>query len=255
MSDGRAGFFERLERDLTLAAERGGRRRVALPAAARTAVLAAAVAALLALVVVPVLVLSSGGDGRPAHEDRFADGAGLTLPPVGTVIGKGEGDPPRSEPHTVVATGSAPFAGPWQLEAYRGSGLSDPQTGEQYEPPGLDCLVVFLRNPPAGVLSAGSGGCGVQRRTPGFDHRQVNVQTRRGVEEVLVFGHVPERASAVVITAAGGVRIESEPFESPAGVDGDHYLIPIDPSLRGARINWLDADGRPGSSGAEVWLP
>jgi hypothetical protein len=69
-------------------------------------------------------------------------------------------------------------------------------------------------------------------------------------KEVLVYGRVPERARKVVITADQGVRIEVEPEEGPKSIRGDFFVIPVKPRLgRHARINWLGADGHPGSSG------
>jgi hypothetical protein len=63
---------------------------------------------------------------------------------------------------------------------------------------------------------------------------------------------VPERARQVVITAEGGVKIELEPDEGPKSIPGDFFAIPVNPHLGHARINWIDADGSPGSRGIAV---
>jgi hypothetical protein len=68
------------------------------------------------------------------------------------------------------------------------------------------------------------------------------------VREVLVFGRTPERATAVVVTSPK-IRIRTVPQEGPASIRGDFYGITVGPPMEGARINWLDENGRPGSRG------
>jgi hypothetical protein len=72
---------------------------------------------------------------------------------------------------------------------------------------------------------------------------------------VLVWGRVPDRAAAVVITAPDGLRIEVEPTDGPKGFPGRYYGIPVGPGHPGARINWLDANGKPGSRGIALLPP
>jgi hypothetical protein len=218
-----------------------------------------------AAVLVSALLLLGGADERPAGDRPAAqeprpEGA----LPVGTVIPKGEGTPPRESDSTVVATGTTPFAGAWQLEASRNfGGRSLPG-----EPRGR-CLAITVLDPPAyedGTPdpSGGSGFCGATgfRKTPGFSRAQKNVPTLRKVrgrlflpKEVLVYGRVPERASKVVVTADRGVKIEIEPDEGPKSIRGDFFVIPVKPRLGHARINWLDADGVPGSRGIALQPP
>jgi hypothetical protein len=212
------------------------------------------------------LLLLGGGDGRRAGDRQ---GAQERRPegvlPVGTVIPKGEGTPPRESDSTVVATGRAPFAGAWQLEVSRDHGAASPP-GE----PGGTCLFLSVLDPPTyedGTPdpSGGSGFCGglVFRKTPGFSRAQKNVPTLRKLrgrlflpKEVLVFGRVPERARKVVITADPGVRIEVEPDEGANSIRGDFFVIPVKPRLgRHATINWLDADGTRGSRGIALQPP
>jgi hypothetical protein len=242
-----------LEAQLEDAAARRRRR------ARRRAVASLATAA-GAAVLVSSLLLVGGGDergrgDRQAAQERGPEGA----LPVGTVIPKGEGTPPREADSTVVATGTTPFAGAWQLETSRNVG--GPTPGR--------CLWISVLDPPTyedGTPdpSGGSGFCGELgfRKTPGFTRAQKNVPTLRKVrgrlflpKEVLVYGRVPERARRVVVTAKGGLRIDVEPHEGPKGMRGDFFVIPVKPRLGQARINWLDADGRPGSRGIALQPP
>ncbi len=73
--------------------------------------------------------------------------------------------------------------------------------------------------------------------------------------EILVYGRAPERASAVRVTARGEAPIEADRFEGPAGTRGDFYLVAVPPDLEGARVNWFDRDGRPGSRGHSLLPP
>jgi hypothetical protein len=224
-------------------------------------------AAVGAAVLVSSLLLIGGGDERGAGDRRAAEERRFEGPlPVGTVIPKGEGRPPRDSDSTVVATGTAPFAGAWQLEVTRDHGASSPPG----EPRGR-CLFLRVLDPPTyedgtpdpSGFSGFCGGLGF-RKTPGFSRAQKDVPTLRKLpsgrlflpKEVLVYGRVPERASKVVITADRGVRIEVEPAEGSKSIRGDFFVIPVKPRMGGhARINWFDADGVPGSRGIALQPP
>ena len=209
---------------------------------------AAAAAVVLTLVV-------TGGDERRA-DDRPA--AGTPPPrgalPVGTVIPKGEGTPPRDSESTVVAIGTAPVTGPWQLEVWRDHGAPSPPG----EPRGR-CLFIHPIDPPGAVPGGFSGFCGGLgfRKTPGFSRAQHSVPGggRRFAKEILVYGRVPERARAVVITPKTGARIEVQPDEGPKSLSGDFFVIPIKPSFGPGKVNWIDRDGRPGSRGIRLLPP
>jgi hypothetical protein len=247
-------FFGALELELRAAAERSPRRTVPVGYAAG----AGAAAALLALAVVIAAAVFGGGESTTTAP------AAAEPAPVGTVIPKGEGKPPREADSTVLATGTAPLLGPWQLETHRGEALKDPKTGEVYNGAG-PCLMLYPLDPPSHTFE-GSGFCGPGnmgfRKTPGFSRSQVSVPalgrradgTRVRVREVLVFGRAPERATAVVITSEH-VRIRVNLQEGPDSVRGDFYGVAVKPPLRGARINWLDANGKPGSRGISLMPP
>jgi hypothetical protein len=241
-------FFTALEAELQAAAVRRPRRRIGvgqpLGALAATALVAAAV-----LVVVAV---SGGGDdqsGRPA---------GSSGPdPVGTVI-------PRSETQLesralVLANGTAPVLGPWQIEVSRTKGERDTH-GEVMWPPGY-CLWIRLFDAPGLHPGGGrSGFCGSPRalgfrKTPGFSRAQALTTSKPRPKEVLVWGRVPDSATKVVITAPGHKPIEVVPEEGPKRFPGRYYAIPVKPPMQGARINWLDASGQPGSRGIGLMPP
>ena len=246
-------FFEALELELHEAGLRSPRRRT------RPGDVAGAIgaAALLAAAVVVVLVVTGGGEGS-----RMSPAA-VGPDPVGTVIPKGEGTPRRPGRSVVVATGSAPGVGPWQMEASRSSVLKDPDSGELYQPAGLRCLSLVQVDPRGHSLGAG-GQCGEFPRTPGFSRLQFPGVYMRGDSEgarrlrrrpVLVYGRVPERAARVVITGTRGLRLETRPLEGPESARGDFYAISVRPGHPDARINWLDEHGKPGSRGIALTPP
>jgi hypothetical protein len=251
-------FFDRLERELRVAARRPARRRPNWTAAPRAALVAAAIAVGLAAAVLPALWL--GGGGRE-------QATGTELPTVGTVLPKGAGTPPRPAPATVVATGRAAVVGAWQLEVMPTRGLRNPKTGERLEPPGL-CLMLYVPSPLGAARGAGGGFCGPGelgfRRTPGFSRQQVGLPVSGSVRQVLVFGRAPRGAQKVVLSLPGRVRISTVPQPAPEGFrerygfNASFYLFSLraQPNFRrGGRVNWLDADGRLGSRGIALLPP
>ena len=216
-----------------------------------------AAAALLAAAVVVVLVVAGGGG-----EESRTPPAGAEPDPVGTVIQNGEGTPPRRGRTVVVGWGTAPGVGPWQMEASRSSVLRDPDSGELYQPAGLRCLSLLLVDPKS-RLAGYSGGCGEFPRTPGFSRGQVpemylrspGDKPRRSTRPVLVYGRVPEQATAVVVTAPDGLRLEARTHEGPKGARSDFYAISVRRGHPSARINWLDENGKPGSRGIGLMPP
>jgi hypothetical protein len=242
-------FFSALELELHAAAGRRPRRQIGLG----QIVGALAATALVAAAVLVVVALSGGGGDAPSG--RLA---GSHRPdPVGTVI-------PRSETQLetgalVVANGTAPVLGPWQIEVSRTKGERDTH-GDVMWHRGY-CLWLHLLAPPGPRPGEGrSGFCGSPRslgfrKTPGFSRAQAFTTSRPRAKEVLVWGRVPDRAAKVVITAPGHTRLEVVPEEGPKRFPGGYYAIPVKPPIPGARINWLDATGRPGSRGIRLMPP
>jgi hypothetical protein len=231
-------FFGRLEAELREAATRKPRAR--LSPTPRTVAGVAVVVAAGALALVPVLLLG-GGAGR-SHDAS----SGREPAPVGTVINRG------GESHTVVATGSAPLAGPWQMETYASTRLADPDSGEVYQPAGLRCLGLFLVDPPP--LGGAGGQCGEFPRTPGFSRMQSIPSVAGKPRELLVYGRAPEEASAVVLTGESGFERRLKPLEGLGPADGDYYLFAVPAGMSG-RVNWVDATGEPGSPGLALLPP
>lgn len=172
----------------------------------RRRAIAALAAVAGAAVLLSSLLLVGGGDERRAGDRQAARERGPEgALPVGTVIPKGErGWPPGSG--TVVASGTTPVAGAWQLEVWR-----DPSAGG---PAATACSLDASTCSPGDQIDL-SGSCGGHHKAPGFSRCQHKVPTLRKVrgrlflpKEVLVFGRVPERARKVVITAdrASGSR-------------------------------------------------
>jgi hypothetical protein len=240
-------FFGALELELHAAAERRPRRVVSLGA-----VMGAVAAAALVAAAVLLVVAVSGGGGDSA---RVTGGTEVKPDPVGTVI-------PKSRRHyesrgLVVANGTAPVSGPWQMEVSRTGGERD-TSGVVMWPRGY-CLWLWLLDPPD-PTSGGGGFCGSPRslgfrKTPGFSRQQGPARTKPPAKEVLVWGRVPDRADKVVITAPGARRVTVAPTDGPKSFPGRYYLIPVKPPLPGARINWLDASGKPGSRGIGLMPP
>jgi hypothetical protein len=227
-------FFGRLETELRTAAERPPRRTVPFPAIA--------VAVLLALALAPIVfVLGSRSDSRDAP-----DPAQSPPPP----------EFPRLPGERVVASGTAPVAGPWEMLTYESERLADPETGTVYQPAGLRCLGLRLLDPPP-QHSAGFGGqCGEFPRTPGFGRIQQTVpNVRGGAREILIYGRVPEEAALVRVTSDDRAPVEAGPIEGPSGEAGDFYLIAVPSDIGEGRVNWIDDEGNKGSVGQELLPP
>lgn len=247
-------FFGALALELHAAARRSPRRRTRLGDVAGGVV----AAGLLAAAVLVALTVLGGGDTSEPPSTAASRPA-----PVGTVIPKGEGTPPRQRRSTVVATGTARGIGPWQLEASRSTRLADPESGEVFQPAGLRCLTLYLFDPPDDEVLGASGQCGEFPRTPGFSRVQVDAsrlqvdasRLQSGAKPVLVYGRVPRRAAAVKILVPGGRSINARLHKGPKSSRGDFYAVAVKPPLPGARINWFDEKGRPGSRGIGLMPP
>ena len=239
-------FFGALELELRHAAERRPRR----PVGVGQAIGIAGAVALLAVALALTMTVRGGGD------DGSGRVTGSPLPhPVGTVIPKA--NTPYESDALVVANGRAPYTGPWQLEVSRTKGERDTE-GDVMWPAGY-CFWIRLLDSPNARPGPTSGSCGSPRslgfrKTPGFSRHQGPVLSGKA-KEILVWGRVPDRAERVVIRARDGLRIERKPKDGPRTFPGRFYGIPVSPGHRGARINWLDASGKPGSPGIRLMPP
>lgn len=243
-------FFDRLEAELRDAATRRPRRRLSAP----PAVVVVATLAIAALGLIPIALL--GGDDQPAPSH-----AGPGLSPVGTVLPKGSGDPPRRHTSMVVARGERGAVGPWQLEVFR-YGSRHPQPGQGRLG---HCLMLYLPATPGNGLPGLGGYCGPWKRQlgsraiAGFGMAESMLPPRRP-RMVMVFGRAPRRASKVRVSFPRRLpvlaNVESAPpgFKSRYGFDASFFAVVLrTTSLRGARLNWLDASGRAGSRGIPLY--
>ncbi|HEX2160929.1 MAG TPA: hypothetical protein VHF88_03820, partial [Thermoleophilaceae bacterium] len=122
---------------------------------------------------------------------------------------------------TVVATGSTPAAGRWQLLAYESRRLS--ADGDVYSPEGLPCIELRLLD--RAQVNARSGYCGIQRRTPGFTRGQSRLYRATGkVSGLIMFGRAPARADAVEVSS-GGRTISAPARPAPAGIPGRFWVL------------------------------
>jgi hypothetical protein len=178
-----------------------------------------------------------------------AAGAATGLFSVGDHISPAEppapGHPPAGLEETVLATGTAPVSGPWQVSSHGSRRIVD--KGEVVQAAGLSCLRILLIERPASPLG-GSGYCGTSRP---FEIGSLPASDGKDVE-VLLWGPAPEAATTVELTARGGVTIRSPTHEGPADFDGDLWVIPAPHTLDGAKVVWLDQEGRPGAPPLEA---
>lgn len=141
----------------------------------------------------------------------------------------------------VVATGSAPFAGPWRMTAYESKGSV--VDGDVYEPEGLPCVSVTLLEPRRDS-AGGSGGCGVRPRAPGFTVHGLTMPAVVGKPrvETLLFGHAPARADAVELVTDSG-PVPAKLYPGPAGVPGKFWFVAV-PSeeIQQGKVYWVDRD-------------
>jgi hypothetical protein len=234
-------FFGRLETELRAAAERPPRRAVPVPA------ITAAV--LLALAVAPIVfVLGSGSDEAGAPDRRSGVETPQRLP-----LEVGMPDPPDDA--EVVATGTAPVAGPWEILTWRSVRVEDRKSGRLVLPARLRCLGLRLLDPPSYHSGDLTGQCGESPLTPGFSLTQLQVPIiAPGQGEVLVYGRAPEEAALVRLTPDAGAPVEMEPIEGRAG-EGDVYLFAVPRDIGSGRVNWIDDEGNEGSVGQELGPP
>jgi hypothetical protein len=218
-------FFGRLETELRAAAERPPRRAVPVPAIAAAALLALALAPI-------VLVLGSGSDD--AAPERQAASDAPPRPPGVRIVHRGvRYEPPGA---TVLATGTSPVSGRWQLQTYEQEGAGR-------------CIGVALMDVDPQTEVTWSGTCPHPGGSPlpVFIAQAIGVPPTPDQKEYLVYGWTPEEASAVELVRDGEVAVRVGTSEGPDGLDGDVYVmtLPPDPQVDGV-MRWIGEDGRAG---------
>ena len=186
-----------------------------------------------------------------------AAGAATGVLDVGSVIPGGEpsGPPENRLPveQTILAKGTAPVAGPWEITTYKGQGIV--VDGETLEQAGSSCIRLVLSDPPVGAPFAASGFCG-ESGGGGFDISDVPVRDRSGHVEVLLFGHAPEDAAHVELTGDPGTQIRVDTVDGPDRVVGDVWEMTVPPDLPNAHVDWVHQDGTRARADLDVtpWL-
>jgi hypothetical protein len=138
---------------------------------------------------------------------------------------------------TVAATGMS-VAGSWQLRSHESERVTNPETGEVYQPDGLGCVKLVLSTPAPGTAT-GAGMCGKEA----FLASSQPVAAGDKVE-VLLYGRAPNGASKAVLTGAGGVDIEVATHKAPEV--GRVWLINAPVGVRDALVKWVGAGGAQG---------
>jgi hypothetical protein len=167
------------------------------------------------------------------------------LQSVGTTISGDEsaapGHPPMGVPETVLATGSSPVAGPWQITEFASQTVA--ANGEVVQPEGLPCVKLLLLDPPPGWPLAGNSQCGLPRGD--LEVMSLPVQDRAsGNVEVILWGRVAEGTGAIELSAEGTTPIRVAPEPGPADFAGDVWAVAASPDLQEASVSRLDAQQR-----------
>ena len=175
-------------------------------------------------------VVAVGGDGRR---------------PVGSTIRGDEaaapGYPATGEPETVLATGSSPIAGRWQITEFASPAITD--NGDIVQPEGLQCVKLLLLDPPPGVGLVGSSQCG----RPRGDLEVMSLPVPDGASgelEVILWGRVAEGTAAVEISAEGASPIRVTPEPGPPDFAPNVWAVTAPPDLRKASVSRLDNQHR-----------
>jgi hypothetical protein len=186
--------------------------------------------AVVAVVSLAAAAVALGGDG---------------LWPVGTTIlgdqPPAPGHPPTGVPETVLATGSSPVGGPWQITEFASQTVTD--NGEVVQPQGLPCVKFLLLDPPPGWPLVGNSQCGLPRGD--LEVMSVPVQdAASGNVEVILWGRAAEGTRAIELSAEGASPIRVAPEPGPADFAGDVWAIAASPDLKNATVSRLDNQER-----------
>jgi len=175
-----------------------------------------------------------------------AAGAATGVLTVGSIIPGGEDpgfehDRPSPE-QAVLASGTAPVAGPWRVSTYRSEGISD-EHGDVLEAKGLPCIRFLLTAPPPSNPINGSAFC----LAPG--KQAFNMMTLPVVDEasakneLILYGFAPRNAAGVQLTAADGNTIRTDTEPGGTRFPGTVWVIAAPPGLEAAELDWIDRSG------------
>src|SRR5215212_1246635 len=175
-----------------------------------------------------------------------AAGAATGVLTVVSII-PGGGDPgfehDRPSPEqAVLASGTAPIAGPWRVTTYRSQGIAD-ERGDVLEAKGLPCIRFLLTAPPAANPINGSAFC----LAPG--KQTFNLMTLPVIDEasakkeVILYGFAPKNAAGVQLTAADGTTIRTNTEPGGTRFPGAVWVIAAPAGLEAPELDWIDASG------------
>lgn len=174
-------------------------------------------------------------------------GAATGILPVGTVIeGDEQGDSPDrlAVDETVLANGTTPVGGPWQITSYASEGVTD--QGTVVEPEGLPCIRFMLTNPPSGTPLRGSGFCG-EARNDGVSIGSVPVRGPDGNIELILFGEAPEQASVIEVARSNGPTLEGATHRGPKG-SRSYWVVALPEDTEDPLVSWRGQDGQGSTS-------
>ena len=186
--------------------------------------------AVVAVVSLAAAVVAVGGDG---------------LRSVGTSISGDEpaapGHPPTGAPETVLATGSSPIAGRWQITEFASETITD--RGEVVQPAGLPCVKLLLLDPPPGTPIVGSSQCGLPRGELEVMSLPVP-DAASGKVEVILWGRVADATRAIELSAEGVSPIRVLPSGRSPRARADVWALAASPDLKKAIVSRLDSQHR-----------
>lgn len=141
---------------------------------------------------------------------------------------------------TVLATGTAPVAGPWRLTTYRSEGLSN--GSEVVEAKGLPCVLLQLTDPPPQTISTASSFC-LAPGKPEFNVNSLLVESS-GSTELLLYGFAPDDTASIQLSAAGEETVLSQAHDGAGAFPGKVWMIPVAPGATAGELTRVDANGR-----------
>lgn len=135
----------------------------------------------------------------------------------------------------VLASGTSPVGGPWELIAYE-SDQSESQ------PAGLPCIKLILANPPKGSPVAGTGFCG--ELDEGFGAVSLPMVSAAGTAELLIVGVAPDTSTAVVLNSDRGAAVRASTYDVGAALGGSNvFVLAAGGDRNTGSVIALDGDG------------
>jgi hypothetical protein len=136
---------------------------------------------------------------------------------------------------TVLATGTAPVAGPWQMTAYK----SEQSAGQ---PAGLPCVRLVLTDPPEGTPLIGSGFCG--EVGDDFGAASLPAINEVGDGQLLVFGITPTGTDRIELESPGAQAVQASVRDGgPSFTRGDVFVMALESDADQGELTAVSDDG------------